>query len=303
MQANSFFSTSFKKTLTSILGNHLEITEIKHITGGDINDTFALTINDGSQLFMKCNKKDNISFFRAEATGLKAIAQTDTIATPHILSIGTEDSSVGRSFMLMEFMKQKRRISNYWETFAHQLAAMHQAPTQHLISAGGYGFIENNYIGARPQINSARQNWTSFFRDCRLEPQFKDAEHYFQSTDIKKIIRLLDQIDHLLIEPEHPSLLHGDLWSGNVITGNDGKAWLIDPAVYIGHAEADLAMTELFGGFPQTFYAAYQETSPLQPGYERRRDLYNLYHLLNHLNMFGSSYLSSVKRILREYIP
>ena len=114
MQANSFFSTSFKKTLTSILGNHLEITEIKRITGGDINDAFALTINDGSQLFMKCNKKDNVSFFRAEATGLKAIAQTDTIATPHILSIGTEDSSVGCSFMLMEFMKQKRRISNYW---------------------------------------------------------------------------------------------------------------------------------------------------------------------------------------------
>lgn len=104
------------------------------------------------------------------------------------------------------------------------------------------------------------------------------------------------------MEPEHPSLLHGDLWSGNVMTGNDGKAWLIDPAVYVGHAEADLAMTELFGGFPQIFYDVYREEAPMQPGYERRRDLYNLYHLLNHLNLFGRAYLPSVVRVVEKYI-
>lgn len=102
----------------------------------------------------------------------------------------------------------------------------------------------------------------------------------------------------MLVEPACPSLLHGDLWAGNVIAGNDGAAWLIDPAVYVGHAEADLAMTELFGGFPRAFYDAYQEVLPLEPGYEDRRDIYNLYHILNHLNMFGRTYLSAVKRIV-----
>ena len=303
MQTNTFFSTSLEKTMVSILGNSVKIIDINRITGGDINDAVGLTLNDGSQLFMKCNKKDNISFFHTEAAGLKAIAQTNTIGTPHILSIGTEDSSAGCSFMLLEFIKEKRRISNYWETFAHQLAAMHQAPIENFVPAGSYGFMENNYIGASPQINSAHQSWTSFFRDCRLEPQLKAAEQYFHAKDLKKFIRLLDQTDYFLKEPEHPSLLHGDLWSGNVITGNDGRAWLIDPAVYVGHAEADIAMTELFGRFPQTFYEAYQEVSPLQPEYEWRRDLYNLYHLLNHLNLFGAAYLASVKRILGKYIP
>ena len=117
----------------------------------------------------------------------------------------------------------------------------------------------------------------------------------------KRITRLLDRLEDFLVEPAHPFLLHGDLWSGNYITGNDGQAWLIDPAVYVGHAEADLAMTELFGGFAPAFYSAYGQVNPLQPGYEQRRDLYNLYHLLNHLNLFGGGYLSAVLRILNRY--
>ncbi len=112
---------------------------------------------------------------------------------------------------------------------------------------------------------------------------------------------LLEHTDSILTEPEFPSLLHGDLWAGNVMTGNDGRVWLIDPAAYVGHAEADLAMTELFGGFPQAFYRAYQEALPLQPGYDGRRDFYNLYHLLNHLNLFGVSYLSPVRNVIRKY--
>ena len=110
----------------------------------------------------------------------------------------------------------------------------------------------------------------------------------------------MDHLEDFLAEPEHPSLLHGDLWAGNVMTGNDGKAWLIDPAAYVGHAEADIAMTELFGGFPAAFYDAYREAGALPPEYRQRRDLYNLYHLLNHLNMFGGSYLSSVRQIVER---
>ena len=150
--------------------------------------------------------------------------------------------------------------------------------------------------------NRLEKTWYRFFRDCRLEPQFSKAQHFFDAVTRKRFIRLLDHLEDFLIEPSHPSLLHGDLWSGNFITGNDGQAWLIDPAVYAGHAEADLAMTQLFGGFHPAFYSVYEQINPLQPGYERRRDLYNLYHLLNHLNLFGSGYLSSVLRVLNAYV-
>jgi fructosamine-3-kinase len=120
-------------------------------------------------------------------------------------------------------------------------------------------------------------------------------------NDHRNLTYLLDHLDKYLLEPAFPSLLHGDLWSGNCITGNDGEAWLIDPAVSVGNFEADLAMTELFGGFPYSFYGAYNEINPIDQGYRERRELYNLYHLLNHLNLFGGSYLGAVRRILRKY--
>jgi fructosamine-3-kinase len=128
------------------------------------------------------------------------------------------------------------------------------------------------------------------------------ADDYFTADDRRKIIRLLDHLDRYLTEPARPALVHGDLWSGNMIVGNDGKGWLIDPAVYFGHPEADLAMTELFGGFSARFYAGYREAFPPAYGYEDRRDLYNLYHLLNHLNLFGGGYLYSVKSVISRYV-
>ena len=165
-----------------------------------------------------------------------------------------------------------------------------------------YGFPQNNFIGARPQNNTWSDSWITFFRDQRLAPQFRDADSYFTPADREKITKLLDNLDRFLVEPEHPSLLHGDLWAGNVMCGPDGKAMLIDPACYIGHREADLAMTQLFGGFPQAFYEEYKKAAPLQPGYEERRDLYNLYQLLNHLNLFGPTYLGPVLSIVDEYV-
>lgn len=249
------------------------------------------------------NTKKNAPFFAAEAMGLSAIAQTGAVRTPRILGSGTEEGRSGRAFLLLEFIDSTGCIPTYWETLARQLAAMHRAETADYVDGGSYGFVCDNYIGARSQVNTAHDSWAAFFRDCRLEPQFRHAARFFSVLELRKITRLLDHIDEILVEPERPSLLHGDLWSGNVITGNDGRAWLIDPAVYVGHAEADLAMTELFGGFAPVFYDAYKECAPLQPDYDRRRDLYNLYHLLNHLNMFGRSYFSSVKRVVEEYVP
>ena len=295
--------SSIENALTSLFGDGVTIKHTDRLSGGDINEAYALTLSDNSRIFMKSNAKDNSGFFTAEAMGLSAIAQTHTIQTPRILCSGCSENVHGYSFLLLELIDGNCPIPNYWETFAHQLAAMHKAPAADFVPQGMFGFCQDNYIGSRTQCNAPRRNWITFFRDCRLEPQFEAAANYFDTAELAKITRLLDKLEEFLLEPEHPSLLHGDLWSGNFLTVNDGKAWLIDPAAYVGHAEADIAMTELFGGFPANFYAAYQESAPMQPGYRQRRDLYNLYHLLNHLNLFGGAYLSSVKHIIQKYIP
>ena len=293
---------SLDEALTTLFGSKTKVSETRRIAGGDINEAYGLTLSDGTQIFMKSNAVENVSFFKTEAAGLTAIADTGVIRTPEIFCYGTDTEGKGYSFLLLEFVTAGKPLPDHWELFARELAAMHQAATADLVANGNYGFLCDNYIGSGDQSNTAHKDWIPFFRDCRLEPQFQRASHYFDAGDRKNISHLLDHLDNFLVEPEHPSLLHGDLWAGNVMTGGDGKLWLIDPATYVGHAEADLAMTELFGGFSRAFYDAYKEAAPMQPGYENRRDLYNLYQLLNHLNLFGTTYLSPVKRIVRKYV-
>ena len=295
--------TSLAQALVSLYGNSVAITETDRLSGGDINKAYGLTLNTGAHIFMKANSKANADFFTAEAAGLSAIEATGVIKTPEILCTGTDDGEdVGYSFLLLKFIKSAKPRTDYWETFARDLAALHKADTKIFELSGKFGFFQNNFIGARAQNNTPSDSWISFFRDNRLAPQFKDADSYFTAEDRSKITKLLDHLEDFLIEPNQPSLLHGDLWSGNVICGPEGKAMLIDPAAYIGHAEADLAMTKLFGGFPEKFYDAYREANPLEPGYENRRDLYNLYQLLNHLNLFGPTYLGPVLSIVDEYV-
>ena len=295
--------TSLAQALVSLYGNSVAITETDRLSGGDINKAYGLTLNTGAHIFMKANSKANADFFTAEAAGLSAIEATGVIKTPEILCTGTDDGEdVGYSFLLLKFIKSAKPRTDYWETFARDLAALHKADTKIFEISGKFGFFQNNFIGARAQNNTPSDSWISFFRDNRLAPQFKDADSYFTAEDRTKITKLLDHLEEFLIEPNQPSLLHGDLWSGNVMCGPEGKAMLIDPAAYIGHAEADLAMTELFGGFPEKFYDAYREANPLEPGYENRRDLYNLYQLLNHLNLFGPTYLGPVLSIVDEYV-
>ena len=293
--------TSLAGALVDLFGNSVAITQTDRLSGGDINKAYGLTLNTGDHIFMKANAKSNAAFFTAEAAGLQAIAATQTIGTPKILCTGTDDGEdVGYSFLLLGFIKSAGKRKDYWETFARELAALHQADTGKITE--GFGFHQDNFIGARPQKNTPAAKWIDFYRDCRLAPQFQRADSYFTAEDRTKITKLLDRLEDFLIEPQAPSLLHGDLWSGNVMCGPAGKAMLIDPACYVGHREADLAMTELFGGFPSEFYDAYREAAPLQPGYEDRRDLYNLYQLLNHLNLFGPTYLGPVLSIVSEYV-
>ena len=307
---------SLAQALVSLFGNNVAISETDRLSGGDINKAYALHLNNGKHIFMKANAKQNAAFFTAEAAGLSAIAKTGTIGTPEILCTGTDDGEdVGYSFLLLKYIDGGKKRADYWETLARNLAAMHNADTSgffdyeveepshsHSQPQPQFGFFQDNFIGARPQSNTPNESWISFFRDQRLAPQFKDADSYFSPTDRTKITKLLDHLEDFLVEPEKPSLLHGDLWAGNVMCGPDGNAMLIDPACYVGHAEADLAMTELFGGFPIEFYEAYKEVYTLQAGYENRRDLYNLYQLLNHLNLFGPTYLGPVLSIVGEYV-
>lgn len=276
---------------------HSKIRSAVSVPGGDINRALQIDL-DSRTVFAKTNRRENIAFFEAEAEGLKAIAGTNTIRVPEVYALGT-DSNYG-SFLLMEW-SEGRREKDFFRNFGRNLALMHRADTENLVPGGRFGFSHDNFIGSTRQINKPADSWIAFFRDSRLGPQFRMADEWLDSQDRKAVSRLLDHLDKYLPEPDFPSLLHGDLWNGNYLTGNDNSAWLIDPATYVGCFEADIAMTELFGGFPRDFYAAYREVNPMEPEYEGRRDLYNLYHLLNHLNLFGGSYLGSVRSILRQY--
>ena len=283
---------TLNKTLRDTFGAELRKSE--PVSGGDINEAFALTLTDGTRVFMKSNRTAPPAFFRAEAEGLAAMDATGAVSVPKVIAVGS-DAATG-AFLLLQWVESAPRARDFWEDFGRSLAMMHAAP-----APARFGWAHDNYIGASPQINAPRDSWVGFFRDCRLAPQFERAKCWFNAGDRRRVEHLLTHLEDHLIEPERPALLHGDLWSGNFITGGDGRAWLIDPAVYVGHPEADLAMTELFGGFHPRFYDAYREARPLQPGYARRRDLYNLYHLLNHLNLFGGVYLGVVQSILKRY--
>lgn len=286
---------TLKEAIAAVFGD-TQIVGKQPVYGGDINRAFRLTLSDGRAVFMKSNAPKNLSFFEAEAKGLEALRQTKTIGVPEVSGIGVDKDM---SFLLLEFLDPAPKIDGYWETFGRELAALHRADCRHL--AENFGFPEDNYIGATPQINAPTVRWVDFFRERRLLPQLEMADRYFDTNTRRLCAKLLDKLDSYLSEPEFPSLLHGDLWSGNSAPGPDGKAWIYDPAAYVGHYEAELAMTELFGRCPEAFYRAYSEITPIDGGYRDRKDLYNLYHLLNHLNLFGGSYLGSVQGILRRY--
>lgn len=311
---------SLEESIHSVFGNDAREIKRERVHGGNINDAYRLSLSTGEKVFVKTNSIGNWDFFRTESHSLLALRNTGTIGVPKMLGTGIDEQK-GFSFLLLEWMERVLPVKNYWEIFGHELAALHRAeyelhPARYTLQAsrntcpygaGGlrparYGFAEDNFIGSNPQKNSPMETWIDFYRECRLTPQIRMAEHYLDSKMRKKIAHLLDHLDSYLREPAFPSLLHGDLWSGNVLCGNDGKAWILDPAAYVGDFETDLAMTQLFGSFPSAFYSAYSEINPIDKGYEERRDLYHLYHLLNHLNLFGRMYLGSVMNILNRYV-
>lgn len=299
--SGALFRGSVEEALAQVAGIRARIAAREPVGGGDINRAVRLRLADGSTWFLKENTGKPDDFFLAEAAGLAAIRRTRTIRVPEVLACGKAGDTL---FLLMEDLSGGRRARGAWERLGQRLAAMHRAETAALLPLGmSYGFSLDGYIGHTRQKNPPRASWVAFFHEARLGFQMKRAWHVFDAPLRRQASWLLDHLDRYLSEPAAPSLVHGDLWGGNVMTRPDGELALIDPAAYVGDRESDLAMTELFGGFPEAFYRAYEEAAPLAAGYEERRALYQLYHLLNHLNMFGGGYLAAVARILRRYAP
>ena len=291
-------SDSLDQAIEMIRGEGVRVTERRPVFGGDINCAYALRLSDGSIIFMKANTRQKFGIFEGEAEGLDFIRQTGTARSPEVLGLG-RDGDI--SFLLLEYISSGRGSRTASEELGTDLARMHLAETGAFVRGGKYGALHDHLLGSGMQDNTPMDSWVTFFAECRLRPQFERAEYYFDNKIRRQIDSFFQKLDTYLTEPDHPSLLHGDLWAGNYMIDDRGRPWLIDPAAYVGHAEADLALTELFGGFDESFYDAYRSTAGIDPGYRDRRDIYNLYHLVKHLNLFGTAYLPSVLSIIRRY--
>lgn len=263
------------------------------VSGGCINSAFRLT--DGRQSwFVKTNLADRLAMFEAEAAGLNALAATGTIRVPHALCCGTTD---GVAFIVIAYIDLGRGSRAGWHLAGEGLAELHRH------GAEAFGWDRDNTIGATPQHNDWRADWVTFWREHRLGFQLAEAARQGYRGRLQALGgQLLDRFAVLIDHAPEPSLLHGDLWSGNLAFAGDGAPVIYDPAPYNGDREADLAMTELFGGFDAEFYAAYQATWPTDPGYRVRKHLYNLYHVLNHLNLFGGGYGAQAERLIGQLL-
>ncbi|MGB5228642.1 MAG: fructosamine kinase family protein [Eudoraea sp.] len=263
------------------------------VSGGDISRAYVLH-TDSDRVFCKINSSSAAkSMFEAEVDGLKAIDQTKTVKTPLVYSVNALEKG---ACLLMEYVASKNPEVKDLEKFGVQLAAMHQ------VGSNFYGWENPNFIGNLPQSNQKYDDWISFYIKERLGPQFQTAinRRLLTTEDVPNADKLQSVISAYCTDVR-PSMLHGDLWSGNYLIAENGEPYLIDPAVYFGHSEMDLSMSRLFGGFGSSFYASYFEINPSQQGESNRMAIYQLYYLLVHLNLFGKCYYQSVKEILQVH--
>jgi len=269
------------------------IRSLTPVGGGDINAAARIETGD-ARYFVKWNTAPLPRLFEAEARGLKLLATANALRIPHVIALIDQPPALVLEWI--DFSTSSKQAAS--EALGRGLAQQHRS------SAPTYGLDHDNYIGSNPQRNIPAPSWIEFYRDQRLGVQRDLARRrgHLTSDRARRLDRVMSQLDQWIDERVvTPALLHGDLWGGNTLIDAQGQPVLIDPAVYYGDREAELAFTELFGGFSARFYAAYNEAWPLDRGYADRRDLYNLYHLLNHLNLFGEGYGGSVDAILRRY--
>jgi len=293
---NNHLRAAVEHALTHQLGEPISISHVEVIHGGCINSTFKIAASSNAHFFLKSNAQAPEGMFEAETEGLEAILQTSSIRCPRPLAIS--DSDFSPAFLILEFIRSAPQSAKFAELLGRGLAQMHRS------TADRFGFENDNYIGSSPQCNEWSAAWPEFFARARLGFQLKLLQKKGRATGEleQRLTKLIEKLPDLIGRHNPPpSLLHGDLWGGNVISDESGAPVIIDPAVYYGDREVDLAMTELFGRFDPAFYAAYREAYPLPDGYDLRRDVYNLYHLMNHLLIFGLSYMGGLMDILRRY--
>jgi len=272
------------------------VQKVTPVGGGCIASSFCLT-TDRSRYFLKWSEDEVADTFPAEAAGLRALrAAKSPLLIPEPL-FAIEAGEAGAGMLLLKWIETGPKPEDFWERFGLGLAEMHWTRLHQ------YGNDEDNFIGRLPQENGWTDTWPTFFRMHRLNPQAERArlEGLWRVQWDQPFDRLLLQLEEMMPLRPAASVLHGDLWSGNYMVSQTGAAVLIDPAVYYGHRETDLAMTELFGGFERRFYQAYHEAWPVDTDYSKRKEIYNLYHLINHLNHFGMSYAGSVHAILNQF--
>jgi len=273
-----------------------EILSAKSVSGGSINRAARVEISGLGPCFLKWNRTADPDMFQKEVHGLKLLTSADSgLRIPEIILQDTTDDRTG--FLLLEYVSQGKPGENSARNFGERLAKLHSLRNEQ------FGLEEPNYIGRLPQQNNWHENWTDFFIQERIQPQLDMA---LQAGKLHRNIS--DAFDKLFaklpdIFPEdQPSLLHGDLWGGNYFYDENGEAVIFDPAVYYGHREIELAFTHLFGGFSSAFYDAYRKVLPMEPGFETRKNIYNLYPLLVHTNLFGGSYARQVEGIVRRFL-
>lgn len=284
---------TLKDALAAQLGGPVD--DVRAVFGGDINQSARFTCR-GTAYFVKWNVHAPEGMFAAEAHGLRRLADAQAIRVPAVVAQG-DGGGACPAYLVMEWIDTGERRPRTMADFGRALAALHRHthPT--------HGLDRDNFIGRLPQANPPTAGWTAFYRDHRIGAQMALARRLGRLPSRREdlLTRLMDRLPALLDDNAMPpALLHGDLWGGNYLVDDRGRAVLIDPAVYYGHREMDLAMSELFGGFSPDFYAAYHDAYPLD-GYDERRALYQLYYILVHLNLFGESYGGRVDALAARY--
>lgn len=280
-----------REAIAAALGARVQTT--RALSGGDINDAYAVVLENGRELFVKTNRHPPAGMFPTEARGLAWLGEAGAIRVPGVLA-------VDERFLALELLRPGKPRPTFDEELGRGLAALHRA------TPGPFGLEHDNFIGRLPQSNraAAAPGWAAFYRDRRLAPQLQAATGagLIPPAMRRDFDRLFERLDQLVGPEEPPARLHGDLWGGNLMCDAEGAPCLIDPAVYGGHREMDLAMMRLFGGFGTAAFAAYDEVHPLASGHAQRVPLYQLYPLLVHVNLFGGSYVASVASALAALV-